>query len=70
MREQRAALVDGVARVGVRHRVPRAVRVHDGEREAEDRLLAAEGGNDLGVRIEGRLEAALRPRGDRLTQLG
>ena len=50
VREQGAALVDGVARVGVRDRVPAAVRVHDCEREAEDRLLAAERRDDLGVR--------------------
>ena len=70
VREQRAALVDGIARVGVGDRVPGAVGVHDCEREAEDRLLAAERGDDLGVRVERRPEAPLRPRGDRLSQLG
>ena len=62
VREQRATLVDGIARVGVGHRVPRAVGVHDREREAEDRLLASERGDDLGVRVERRPEAPLRPR--------
>ena len=52
VREEGAALVDRVAGVGVGDRVARPVRIDDGEREREDRLLAAEGRDDLRVRVE------------------
>src|SRR6185295_11749575 len=63
------ALVDRVARVGVRNRVARPRCVDDGEREAEDRLLAAEGRDHLRVRVEYDAEAPTGPGGDRLAQL-
>ena len=44
--------------------------VDDGEREAEDRLLAAERGDHLGVRVERDVEAASGPGSDRLAELG
>ena len=69
VREQGAALVDRVAGVGVGDRVARPVRVDDGEREREDRLLAAERRDDLRVGVEPRPKTALRPGRDRLAQL-
>ena len=70
MREQRSALVDRVTGVGVRNRVARAFCVDDGEREAEDRLLAAERRDHFRVRVELDTEAPTGPGGDRLAQLG
>ena len=69
VREEGAALVDRVTGVGVGDRVPCPVRVDDGEREREDRLLAAEGRDDLRVGVEPRPETALRPGCNRLAQL-
>ena len=66
MREERAALVDRVTGVGVGNGVARAVGVDDGECEAEDRLLAAERGDDFGVRVELDAETARCPADDRL----
>ena len=68
--EERSALVHGVARLRVGDRVLAALDVDDDLGEAEDRLLAPERGDDLRVRVERRPEAPLRPRGDRLSQLG
>ena len=48
-------------------RVP--VRIDDGEREAEDRLLAAEGRDHLRVRVELDAEAPTGPGSDRLAEL-
>jgi hypothetical protein len=70
MGEEGAALVHGVTGLRVRDQILPALAVDDDLREAEDRLLAAERGNDLGLRVERRAEAALGPGGDRLAQLG
>jgi hypothetical protein len=69
-REKSAALVDRVAGIGVGDGVLAALGIGDDERKGEDRLLAPEGRDHLGARIEGRAEAALGPAGDRLAQLG
>jgi hypothetical protein len=70
VREEGAALVDGVARLRERDRVLAALEVDDDVGEREDRLLAAERRHDLRVRVERGAEAPLRPGRDRLAQLG
>ena len=70
MREERSALVHGIPRLRVGDRVLAALDVDDDLREAEDRLLAAERGDHVGVRVEHDVEAPSGPGGDRLAQLG
>src|SRR4029450_12033305 len=68
--ELRTAVGNGVARFGDDDRVAAGLRVEDDVGEREDRLLAAQRGDDLRVRIKRYVEPALGPRGDRLSELG
>ncbi len=67
--EPGAALRDGVAGRRHHHEIPSGRRIQRRLREGEDRLLAAERGDQVGRRIEGDAEPPIDPADDRLTEL-
>ena len=66
--EPRAALGDGVAGCGHDDEVSSRRRVEHRLRQREDRLLAAERGDDVGGGVERHAEPPAHPRDDRLAQ--
>ena len=68
-RKERTTLVDRVAGLGVGDEPLLGARVDEHLGEAEDRLLRAEGRDDLAVRVERDAEPTQAPRGDGAAQL-